>query len=60
MLDKDLLKDLSKLTESCHTGQIEVFHSLINKYSPKRQHFFTASQYTRYQLSVEQSVIIKK
>ena len=51
-LDKGLLKDLSKLTEFCHTGQIEVFHSLINKSSPKRQHFFTASQYARHQLSV--------
>ena len=36
VLDKGLLKDLSKLTEFCHTGQIEVFHSFINKYSPKR------------------------
>ena len=52
VLDEGLLKYLGKLTEFCHTGQIEVFHSLINKYSPKRQHFFTASQYARHQLSV--------
>ena len=31
-LDKGLLKDLDKLTEFWHTGQIEVFQSLINKY----------------------------
>ena len=52
VLVKGLLKDLGKLTEFCHTGQIEVFHSLINKQSPKRQHFFTASQYARHQQSV--------
>ena len=52
LLDKGLLKDLSKLTEFCHTGQIEVFYFLINKYSPKRQHFFTVSQCARHQLSV--------
>ena len=52
MLDKSLLKDLGKLTEFCHIRQIEVFHSLINKYSSKRQHFFTAIQYAWHQLSV--------
>ena len=52
VLDKGLLEDLGKLSQFCHTGQIEVFHSLINKCSPKRQHFFTASQYARHQLSV--------
>ena len=52
MLGKGLLKGLGKLTEFCHNGQIEVFHSLINKYSPKPQHFFTTSQYARHQLSV--------
>ena len=52
VLDKGLLEDLGKLTEFCHAGQIEVFHSLSNKYSPKRQHFFSASQYAQHQLSV--------
>ena len=52
VLDKGLLKDPHKLTEFCHTGPIEVFLSLINKYSPKRQHFLAASQYARHQLSV--------
>ena len=46
------IKRPSRLTEFCHTGQNEVFHSLINKYSPKRQHFFTTSQYARIQLNV--------
>ena len=51
-LDKDFLKDLDKLTEFCHTGEIEVFQSLINKYSPKPLHFSTASQNSWHQLSV--------
>ena len=41
VLNKGLLKDLIKLAELCHTSQIQVFHSLINKYSSKPQHFFT-------------------
>ena len=52
MLEKCLLKDLGRYTEFCHTSQIEIFNSLINKYSPKLQHFFTASQYAHDQLSV--------
>ena len=51
-LDKGLLKDLDKLTKFWHTGQIEVFQSLINKYWPKRLHFSTASQNAWHQLSV--------
>ena len=47
-----LLFDIRNMTEFCHTGQIKVFNSLINKYSPKRLHFFTASQYAQHQLSV--------
>ena len=34
MLEKSLLKDLGKLTEFCHTSQIEIFKFLIKKYSP--------------------------
>ena len=52
MLDKVLLKDLDQLTEFCHPCQTEVFHSLINKYSLKRQHLFAANQYACHQLSV--------
>ena len=34
-----VLKDLTKLTEFYHTGQLEVYHSLLLKYCPKREHF---------------------
>ena len=30
VLNKGLSEDLGKLTEFCHTGQIDVFHYLIN------------------------------
>lgn len=37
--DKKLLASLEKLTRFCHTGSLEVYHSVYNKYMPKRQHF---------------------
>lgn len=39
VLDKRLLNDLDLLTKFIHTGVLEVYHSLYNKYFPKRQHF---------------------
>ena len=52
VLEKILLKDLGKLTEFCLTSQFKIINSLINKYSPKRQHFFKTNQYTCDQLGV--------
>ena len=37
--DKNLISDLKYLTKFSHTGTLEVYHSLYNKYSPKRPHF---------------------
>ena len=37
--DKRLLKDIAHLSEFCHTGNLEVYHSLLTKYVPKRQDF---------------------
>ena len=37
--NKTLLRDIKMLTGFHHTGALEVFHSLILKYCPKRQHF---------------------
>ena len=37
--DKRLLTDMTYLTDFCHTGNIEVYHSLYNKFCPKRLHF---------------------
>jgi hypothetical protein len=36
---KTVMKDLPNLTRFCHTGEIEVFHSMLLKYCSKRQHF---------------------
>ena len=40
VLDKKVLEDLSYLTKFCHTGVLETYYSLYNKWSPKRRHFF--------------------
>ena len=37
--DKKVLEDLQYLTEFRNTGNLEVYHSVINKYCPKRLHF---------------------
>ena len=49
--DKSLLKDLKYLTEFNHTGTLEVYHSVYNKYSPKRLHFSYAGMIARAQLT---------
>jgi len=51
VLDKQLLHDMDKLTDFCHTGQLEVYHSMLLKYVPKRQHFPYSGMLTRLQLS---------
>ena len=40
------------MTEFCHTGVLEVYHSLYNKWAPKRQHFSYTGMLTRSQLAV--------
>ena len=37
---RHLLKALPQLTKYCHTGQLEVYHSFLLKYCPKKQLFF--------------------
>lgn len=49
--EKALLKDLPYLREFRHTGQLEVYHSLINKYCPKRLHFSYPVMVARTQLA---------
>ena len=39
VLKDSLLRDMKKLSGFHHTGSLEVFHSLLLKYCPKRQHF---------------------
>ena len=39
VLNKRLLKDIGKLNLFCHTGGLEVYHSVMTKFCPKREHF---------------------
>ena len=50
--DPNLLKDLPHLTAFSHTGSLEVFHALLNKYAPKRLHFSYPGMVMRTQLAV--------
>ena len=51
VLDKNLLKDLEHLTNFSHTGTLEVFHALYNRWIPKSQHFSYLGMVTRGQLA---------
>ena len=37
VMDQHLISGIQKLNLAVHTGNLEAFHSLINKYCPKRQ-----------------------
>ena len=49
--NKRLLKDLEKLTDFGHTGALEVYHSLLLKYCPKREHFSYKGMIARTRLA---------
>ena len=51
VLDKNILKDLKHLTKFSHTGKLEVYHALYNKWAPKSQHFSHLGMVTRSQLA---------
>ena len=50
--EKALLKALSQLAHFCHTGELEVFHSMILRYVPKRRHFSYSAMKARTMLAV--------
>lgn len=50
--NKKLLKDIRMMTEYHHTGNLEVFHSLLLKYAPKRKHFSYQGMIGRTQLAI--------
>ena len=50
--NKTLLWDIKKLTGFQHTGALEVFHSLLLKYCPKRQHFSYIGMQARIELAI--------
>lgn len=52
VMDKSLLKDLSYMVDYNHTGMLEVYHSLMLKYCPKREHFQLNGMIARTQLAV--------
>ncbi len=44
VFDVKMLTDMGKLTQFCHTGSLENYHSVYLKYVPKRLHFSYAGQ----------------
>jgi hypothetical protein len=52
VLDKRIRKDIRQLSEFCHTGNLEVYHSLMTKYCPKRQEFDEDQMNTRTALAI--------
>lgn len=52
VLDKRLLSDIPNLAEFKHSGNLEVFHSVLLKYCPKRLCFSYEGMYARTQLAV--------
>ena len=51
VLNTKLLKDLTKLTDFCHTGEIEVYHSMMLKYCSKQDYFSYKGMVARTQLA---------
>jgi hypothetical protein len=52
VLGKKILNDMGKLTSSVHTGSLEVFHSVLLKYCPKRVQFSYKGMLARLKLTV--------
>ncbi|KAK3731342.1 hypothetical protein QZH41_004098 [Actinostola sp. cb2023] len=50
VLDKNILKAVEQLNLCCHTGNLEVYHSVLTSYLPKRQHFSYKGMIARTQL----------
>ena len=50
--NKNILTDIKYLSKFCHTGNLEVFHSVLDKYFPKRLHFTLEGMIARTQLAV--------
>ena len=51
VLNTKLLKDLAKLTDFCHTGKLEVYHSMMLKYCSKREHYAHRGMVARTQFA---------
>lgn len=51
VIDKPLLKALDQMTAFCHTGSLEVYHSVLLKYCEKYQHYSYEGMISRTQLA---------
>ena len=51
VFDKSILKDKLHLTQFWHTGVLEVYHSLLNKWAPKSTHFSYKGMVAQSQLA---------
>lgn len=51
VFDKAILKDMVHLTKFSHTGILEVYHSVLNKWAPKSTHFSLRGMIARTQLA---------
>ena len=52
VLKDSLLRDMEKLSGFHYTGSLEVFHSLLLKYCPKRLHFSYVGMQARIELAI--------
>ena len=52
VFNPNLLGSLHYLVEFLHTGNLEVYHALYNKWAPKRLHFSYQAMVARSQLAV--------
>ena len=52
VIKESLPRDMKKLSGFHHTGSLEVFHSLLLKYCPKRQHFSYVGMQARIELAI--------
>ena len=50
--NKNLIKDVTKLTEFHHTGELEQYHSLMLKYVPKCEQFSYSGMIAQTQLAI--------
>ncbi|XP_071954979.1 uncharacterized protein [Antedon mediterranea] len=52
VMNTKLLKDMHKMALFKHTGSLEVFHGMLLKYCPKREHFSYEGMRARHQLAI--------
>ena len=52
VLQDTLLRNIKKQTGFHHTGSLEVFHSLLLKYCPKRQHFWHSGMQAHIEFAI--------